>query len=130
MTSAFDPTALQAGDVMLYRPVGAFGALIKFHTGGPAAHVEVYAGNSRSFASRDKLGAAIYPWRNTELMYVLRPRTPFNGPKALAYFETQLNGQKYGWTDLLNFCGYSVNAPSILWSPCAPLRVPARGVPG
>jgi hypothetical protein len=122
-------TDLRAGDVMLYKPTGLFGALIKFHTGSPdAAHVEVYMGNSQSLASRDRLGVGLYPWRNTELTYVLRPAT-FNAPSALAWYERDGKGLPYGWWDLGQFCGYNVDGPGIVCSPCATLVLRAGGVP-
>lgn len=120
---------LRAGDVLLYSPKGAFGWLIKFHTGGPVAHVEVYMGNSQALASRDKLGVGLYPWRDTELAYVLRPAT-FDVSRALAWFETEGKGQPYGWLDLAQFCGYyTVNGPGMVCSPCATRVLRAAGVP-
>src|SRR5206468_4609077 len=112
-----------------YAPVGAFGWLITFHTGGPVAHVEIFLGHGQSLASRDKLGVGIYPWRTTELAYVLRPAA-FEPAGALAWYERDGKGQPYGWLDLAQFCGYyTVNGPGMVCSPCATRVLRAGGVP-
>lgn len=122
-------TRLRPGDTLLYGPVGFFGWLIKFHTGGPCAHVEVYMGNGQTIASRDGAGVNRYPLRLAQLVTVLRPTRPFNADAAWFWFDWHGKGQKYGWADLLNFCGYRVNAPGMVCSPCATYVLRAGGVP-
>ena len=46
-------SVLLPGDVMLYRPSGVFGWLIRVKTWHPISHVEVHCGGGQSFASRD-----------------------------------------------------------------------------
>jgi len=74
---------LRRGDCLLYRPKGFFGWVIATKTWHPVAHVEVYAGNDHSWASRDGLGVNLYPIRMTELAYVLRPTAPVDLARAL-----------------------------------------------
>lgn len=122
-------TDLQPGDVLLYRPKGVFGWVIRFHTGYKIGHVEVYVGNGQSVASRDGVGVDVYPWRNTELAYVLRPTCPFNLVRAMAWFTRVGKGQPYGWLDLLQFCGYDVEARGMVCSPCATYMQRAGEIP-
>lgn len=123
------PLRLHPGDVLLYQPTGVFGWLIRFHTGGPCAHVEVYLGGGKSIASRDRLGVGIYPLRTSELGWVLRPNLPFDTDNAWDWYERTGKGQRYGWLDLAQFFGYNVNGPGIVCSPCAVCVLRAAGVP-
>lgn len=106
---------MQPGDVLLYKPASFFGWLIRLKTWHPIAHCEIYCGNGVSAASRDGLGVNVYPWRNTELVAVLRPTVPFNYPKAFAYI-TSMIGTPYGWLDLLNFIGIPTDRGGIICS--------------
>lgn len=98
-----DISKLQPGDCLLYSPKGFFGMLIFLKTWHNVAHCECYLGNGKSVASRDGQGVNIYPLRNTELIYVLRPKQNFNINKALAWFCKEARGQKYDWLGLLRF---------------------------
>ena len=92
-----DPSILRAGDILLYRPHSFFGWIIAFKTWcREASHVEVYMGQDKSSASRDGIGVGMYELRLKDLSMVLRPRTPFDMDKALAYYET-VKGQPYDW---------------------------------
>lgn len=93
---------LTPGDVLLYRPTGFFGKLIALKTWSDVSHVEVYIGDGRSVASRDGKGVGNYPFRDTELMYVLRPQAHFNLARAMNWFKT-VDGQGYDWLGLLVF---------------------------
>jgi hypothetical protein len=118
---------LTPGMVLLYKPTSAFGKLIVFHTGGPCSHAELYIGDGTSLASRDGEGTGRYPLRTTDLGWVLRPMTAFDQPKALAWFTAQAH-QKYGWSDLLQFCGYPVNGDGVVCSPFVVYALRAGGV--
>lgn len=122
------PNSLQPGDVLLYKPKGFFGWVIRLKTWHPIAHVEVYMGDGTSAASRDGQGVGRYPWRNTELAYVLRPGVPFDVGKANAYIDSMV-GTRYGWWDLLNFTGWKVDTKGIVCSPFATELLRAAGVP-
>lgn len=119
---------LQPGMVLLYKPTSAFGKMIVFHTGGPCSHAELYAGGGASVASRDGQGTGLYPLRTDDLGWVLRPVTPFDAAKASAWFTAQPH-QKYGWSDLLQFCGYPVNGNGVVCSPFVVYVLRAGGVP-
>jgi len=117
-TALVNPLLLRPGDVLLYRPVGVFGLLIWLKSWHPIAHVEVFAGNGESLASRDGQGTAVYPVRLTELAVICRPRGPVDMGTARARFEAK-GHRPYGWMDLLQFVGLDVDAPGIVCSPCA-----------
>lgn len=105
---------LQAGDVLLYGPIGVFGWVISVKTWHKIAHCEIYWGEGKSAASRDGLGVDLYPMRTSELIYVLRP-AKFNKDLATPYVEATL-GTPYGWWDLLNFIGADLDARGIICS--------------
>lgn len=103
MTPAEILTLLKPGDCLLYRPKGFFGFLIREKTWHKIAHCEMYVGNGASVASRDGKGVGQYPWRNTELAYVLRPpQSEINWPEFWKWFRT-VNGQPYDWFGLARF---------------------------
>lgn len=93
---------LQPGDCLLYRPTGFFGWLIAVKTWTKVSHVEVYAGNDTSVASRDGLGVNRYSMRLDGLGYILRPNKPFSLMAGIAWFDG-VRGQKYDWLGLLCF---------------------------
>ena len=95
---------LKPGDCLLYGPVGFFGWVIATKTWHRIAHVEVYAGDGQSWASRDGVGFNKYPTRYAQLVQVLRPTVPLDLEKANAWAETK-RGTKYGWVELLHFIG-------------------------
>jgi cell wall-associated NlpC family hydrolase len=109
------PADLKPLDCLLYRPKGVFGRIISVKTWHNISHVEVYAGDGMSFASRDGIGVDLYPWRNTELAYVLRPTVPVDATKAFAYARS-MKGTPYGWLDLLAFVGLNVDFKGIVCS--------------
>lgn len=113
---------------MLYSPKGVFGWFIRIKTWHPVAHVEIYMGGCQSAASRDGQGVGRYPWRDTELLHVLRPNVPFDLVKANAYVDL-MNGTPYGWWDLLNFSGWHVDTKGIVCSPFATLLLRAANIP-
>lgn len=94
---------LQPGDCLLYRPSSFFGWLIAVKTWNWVSHVEVYADNDRSVASRDGIGVNIYPFRNEQLTRILRPRWPFVFAEAMQWFYQEAQGQKYDWKGILVF---------------------------
>jgi hypothetical protein len=109
---------LKAGDIMLYRPKGLFGQLIRLKTWHSISHVEIYDGGLYSLASRDGLGVDRYPVRLEQLAYVLRAHVRLNLDAGRQYFDS-MQGTPYGWLDLLNFFGFPVRAPGIVCSPFA-----------
>lgn len=120
---------LQPGDVLLYKPKGFYGRMIQFHTGFPISHVEVVISETHAIASRDGQGVNTYPIRTSELKHVLRASLPFDRDAALVWFLREGKGQPYGWLDLLQFCGYSVNGKGMVCSPCATYVLRAGGIP-
>lgn len=106
-----DLSKLRPGDCLLYgrtpfrkSPVGwFFGLVINIKTWSRFCHVEVYAGNKQSFASRDGQGVGLYPFRASELLKVRRPDPEkYTHRRALQWFET-VDGQKYDFVGLLGF---------------------------
>lgn len=109
---------LRQGDILLYKPKGIFGHLIAVKTWHRISHVEIYAGEYHSFASRDGIGVDCYPVRVDDLAYVLRPRVKLNWIGGLTWF-TRLKGTPYGWWDLLAFVGINGDHRGIVCSPFA-----------
>lgn len=105
MTTNEIQSLLKPGDCLLYKPKGFFGWLIKLKTWHNIAHCELYLGDGKSAASRDGIGVGIYPWRNTELAYILRPTYPLDWAGFWKWFRT-VNGQKYDWVGLLRFAWF------------------------
>lgn len=101
---------LLPGDVLLYRPKGLFGWIILLKTWHRVGHVEVYVGSGESVASRDKVGVGRFPLRTNGLFKVCRPKEPFDLAAALEWFET-VNGEPYGFLDLVRFVGIPVDGP-------------------
>ena len=101
------PVELRPGDVCLYRRKGLFGWIISIVSNSTIVHVEIYDGHGYSVASRDRIGVNRYPFRRSELAYVLRPNRLFNHPRATRWFLAE-EGAPYGWMDLLNFALPSV----------------------
>lgn len=115
--NTFDPTLLQPGDVLLYRPGKLrdgwagwfFGLLIAIKTWTRVSHCEVYIGDKKSVASRDGRGVAKYPLRLKGLGFVLRPKKqPVDMLHGLKWFysSTGPNGHGYDWWGLLVFSGF------------------------
>lgn len=102
----FDRRILEAGDCLLYGPTDWFGWVIAVKTWRRVAHVEVYAGDEESMASRNGVGVNLYPLREEGICAVLRMnsvnRERFNWAAAGAYFE-DVRGQRYDWLGLLCF---------------------------
>ena len=104
------PIELLPGDCLLYKrtPLSQgflgwfFGLVINIKTWSRFSHVEVYAGNSRSCASRDGVGVGLYCLRLNELAEVRRPPAQYSHNLALNWFE-KVEGQKYDWLGLLCF---------------------------
>lgn len=119
---------IQAGDVLLYRPTGLFGRVIALKTWHMIAHVEVSLGGGESVASRDGLGVGRYPHRSADLAHVLRPVLPMDLAAALRWFRT-VEGQPYGWVDLLAFIGLTADGPGMVCSPFATEFLRAGGLP-
>jgi hypothetical protein len=118
---------LQSGDVLLYRPKGVYGWVIRVHTGHAIAHVEIAMSPTQSAASRDGKGVGYYPTRTTELAAVLRPKVPFDLKAATTYVDSMV-GTPYGWVDLLNFVSLSIDTKGIVCSPFVTNVLRAGGV--
>ena len=97
-----DIPQLQPGDCLLYKPSGLFGWLIALKTWNRMSHVEIYAGNGNSVASRDGVGVGMYPTRYYHLAKVLRPVQPLQLDAAHVFFAKS-DGQKYDWKGILCF---------------------------
>jgi hypothetical protein len=100
---------LRSGDVLLYGGRDLVSRLIQFRTWSDVAHVEIYAGEGRSVASRNGIGVDLYPLRSSGLKRVLRPRRALDWESGMHWFY-QVQGSPYGWFDLLRF--YSIKAKS------------------
>lgn len=113
MTAAAKASLIKPGDCLLYRgrPYDPFDWAINMKTWHDIVHCEMAIGPSTgrfegySVASRNGEGVAVYPWRDTELAYVLRPQANLKWPEFWAWFRT-VNGQGYDWFGLLRFAWF------------------------
>lgn len=93
---------LQPGDHLIYKPHSLAGYLIALKTWTKtAAHIEIYAGNGCSIASRHE-GVNRYLLRREDLSMVLRPLDSFNFAKGMEYFES-VKGEGYDYLGLAVF---------------------------
>jgi hypothetical protein len=97
------PLPLEPGDTLLYGPSDVFGLLTCLKTWSPACHVEIYAGNGMSYASRNGIGVNSYPLRLTQLIAIRRPEFPVDFTRGAHWFDRVARGQAYDWLGLLCF---------------------------
>jgi hypothetical protein len=95
-----DVNVLDAGDVLLFRRKGVFNWVIEHATNSCVSHCEVYLGDGRTAACRNGVGVDLYPLDVRGLAVVLRPKTPFDVDRAVAYQRSVLK-QRYDWTGLV-----------------------------
>jgi cell wall-associated NlpC family hydrolase len=117
---------LREGDCLLYKPASVFGWIIKLKTWHPISHVEVYAGDGKSWASRDGKGVGLYPYRDSGLVGVYRPTVELDLP-ALRAYGVKMLGTPYGWADLLAFVGVTKDFKGIICSTFVTLLYRAGG---
>jgi hypothetical protein len=108
VTPAEIESHLQPFDILLYRPKKGsfFGTVIQFKTWHSISHCEMYVGDGKSVASREGIGVNVYPWRPSELTWVLRPTEPLDIAGFWKWFLT-VKGQKYDWWGLRRFEWFS-----------------------
>jgi hypothetical protein len=95
------PSDLKVGDILLYSSLDIFDIVIELKESDGKAHIEIFAGNNESWASRNGIGVNIYPFRSQGLVAVRRPNGIFNKIKVDAWFADGVRGMKYGWSDIL-----------------------------
>lgn len=93
---------MQPGDLLTYAPSGFFGWLIRAKTWHAVAHVEVFAGDGNSVASRDGKGVGLYPLRTQGLIGIYRPKGAFDVFAAKRWF-LKVNGWPYDWKGIMGF---------------------------
>jgi hypothetical protein len=94
---------LRFGDCCLYNRQSSFvDGVIRLKTWAPCAHVEAYIGALHSFASRNGIGVNRYPFRETDLVAVLRPRHTVDSVGTDKY-QAKVRGQGYDFLGLLCF---------------------------
>lgn len=98
----FDPAILRTGDALLYRPSDFFGWLIWLKSWTRIAHIEIYAGEGMSWASRDGIGINRYPLRTAQLGCVRRANVTLDIAKMEEY-SASVRGQGYDWRGLATF---------------------------
>lgn len=94
---------LLPGDCLLYFQNSVFDWLVALKTWNKVAHIEIYAGQGKSLASRNGKGVDIYPVRFPGLAMVRRPTIPLNWDKGMIWFYSTAKGQGYDWKGLLCF---------------------------
>src|SRR6202008_1268910 len=86
---------------LLYATKDIVDGLIEFKEGDDVAHIEVYAGNGQSWASRNGIGVNLYPFRPEGLKYVRRNKGLFDLAAVETWFNGGIKGIKYGFGDIL-----------------------------
>jgi cell wall-associated NlpC family hydrolase len=102
------PQDLIAGDILLYATKDLVDDVIEWKTSADVAHVELYVGDGKSWASRNGIGVNAYDFRSQGLMRVRRPKVAFNLAKAQPWFDSKEKGQPYGFGDILENAGVDV----------------------
>jgi hypothetical protein len=95
------PSDLKVGDILLYSSLDIFDIAIELKESDGKAHIEIFAGNAESWASRNGIGVNLYPFRSSGLVGVRRPKGIFNKVAVDAWFANGVRGMKYGWSDIL-----------------------------
>jgi hypothetical protein len=111
---AFDKSMLEVGDSLLYYGQAApnnfknsksdlVSLAIAVKTGYWLSHIEIYAGEDMSFASRNWIGVDKYPLRMDGLVAVRRPRQGLDLIGSERWFKSTARGQGYDFKGLLCF---------------------------
>jgi len=95
------PDDLIVGDTLGYASADLTNLAIEWKEGDDLAHVEVYAGNGQSWASRNGIGVNIYPFRLAGLKIVRRNKGIFEEEPVEVWFKSGVQGMKYGFGDIL-----------------------------
>lgn len=95
------PGDLCVGDILLYHGDSLFNRITDLKTGGAMDHVEIYAGDGQSVASRPE-GFNVYPFQPEGLAKVRRPQMEFFKPAADIWLQP-LKGMEYDTPGLLQF---------------------------
>jgi uncharacterized protein YycO len=103
MNNTFDAAILNPGDMLLYFEDDPVDFLIAVKTGKRIGHVEVYAGNGTTMASRNGIGVSVYPLRTSGVVCVRKPLGVFDFTAGLAWFNASAKGQPYDWKGLATF---------------------------
>jgi len=93
---------LKPGDCILYHTHDWWGWFLRVKTWSAITHVEVYAGNGKSVASRPGKNVNLYPFRAIDISFVLRPKLPLLMDYGMAWFKS-VQGRPYDWWGLLRF---------------------------
>jgi len=95
------PADLIVGDILLYAGPTLVDLGIEWKEGDDVAHIEIYAGNGSSWASRNGIGVNIYPFRTDGLKYVRRLCQIFDEEAVNKWFYDGVKGMKYGYGDII-----------------------------
>ena len=111
---------LRPGDILLYGDRSLLSWAIRFRTWSDVSHIEIYAGNESSLASRAE-GVKAYALRTAGLRRVYRPKTAFDFQAGLKWYGEHAAGTVYGWGDLWRFYGINVPTKGLICSQFADL---------
>ena len=111
----FDRDMLRVGDALLYygsadpripsrdQNAGFIDLAIATKTSGRVSHIELYAGDGISQASRNGIGVNRYALRLPGLVAVRRPKVIFDWGIGEHWFDSSARGQKYDFLGLMCF---------------------------
>jgi hypothetical protein len=95
------PADLIPGDICLYATGGFVDKVIEIKEGSDVAHIEIFAGGGKSWASRNGIGVGLYPFRPDGLVCVRRPNPFFKLEAVESWFKDGIDGIPYGFGDIL-----------------------------
>lgn len=99
------PNDLMPGDMILYYTPCLLDDIIAEKTGMEVGHVEIYAGNNQSMASREG-GVNLYPFRDDHIICIRRPVQKLNWQSGMDWFNGIAKGQGYDVKGLFCFTSF------------------------
>lgn len=104
---SLDPKILKPGMLLLYEASSLFGYAIAAFSGSRISHIEMYAGDGTSYASRDGVGVDEYPLRLKDLALVLEAVEPLNMDRVREGFSRKI-GHRYDNSTILKFATFGL----------------------
>ena len=99
------PNELLPGDMILHYESCLLDDIIAEKTGMEVGHVEIYAGNNQSMASR-ATGVNLYSFRPDHIVCIRRSKQPLNFESGMEWFNSFAKGQPYDVKGLLCFTSF------------------------
>lgn len=114
MPNKFDPAILRPGDCIVDMPDwwNPIDDIISLKTWTKVCHVRIYVGDNQVVQCILK-GVNIYPFEENGIGGVLEPLFPFDLAKAMVWFYSTAQGQKYDIPSLFKFYSLGRTKPNL-----------------